>query len=92
MLELGKGSAKEHKRIGKIIGESHFDALLTFGPLAANIARGAGRIAKRHFAEKSRLCAYLSSLIVPGDVVLVKGSRGMKMEQVIAALQKGIGR
>jgi UDP-N-acetylmuramoyl-tripeptide--D-alanyl-D-alanine ligase len=88
MLELGPGSPKEHKRIGKIIGASGFDELLTFGPMAANITQGAGKMAKRHFADKKALAEYLAGKISAGDVVLVKGSRGMKMEQVVVALQE----
>jgi len=88
MLELGPGSPKEHKRIGKIIGAAGFDELLTFGPMAANITQGAGKMAKRHFTDKKALSEYLAGKISAGDVVLIKGSRGMKMEQVVAALQE----
>jgi UDP-N-acetylmuramyl pentapeptide synthase len=92
MLELGPGSPKEHKRIGKIIGGSRFAELLTFGPMAANISQGAGKMAKRHFTDKKELADYLAGKISAGDVVLVKGSRGMKMEQVVTALQERKGR
>jgi len=86
MLELGPGSPKEHKRIGKIIGASGFDELLTFGPLAANISQGAGKMSKRHFTDKAALTEHLVEELSAGDVVLVKGSRGMKMEQIVASL------
>lgn len=91
MLELGRGSAKEHKRIGTIVARLGFDNLLTFGEMAINIHEGAGTMPKRHFRDKVNLAEHALSLLSAGDVVLIKGSRGMKMEHIVAMLQERIG-
>ena len=64
--------------------------LFTWGELAEDISRGAreagmgGRAA--HFGEKKELVAALGKAVAKGDIVLVKGSRSMKMEEVVDAL------
>jgi UDP-N-acetylmuramoyl-tripeptide--D-alanyl-D-alanine ligase len=86
MLELGKGAADEHRRIGQAVAQSGAKHLLTYGPLSQNTRDGSSVVFKTHFEHKSALCEHLVELIAPGDVVLVKGSRGMKMEEVVAFL------
>ena len=86
MLELGKNSADEHRRVGLAIAQSGVKHLLTYGPRSQNAHDGSSVVFKTHFDQKSTLCEHLVELITPGDVVLVKGSRGMKMEEVVAFL------
>jgi UDP-N-acetylmuramoyl-tripeptide--D-alanyl-D-alanine ligase len=86
MLELGKNSTDEHRRVGQAVAQSGAKHLLTYGPLSQNTHDGSSVVFKRHFDQKSALCEHLAELITPGDVVLVKGSRGMKMEEVVAFL------
>jgi UDP-N-acetylmuramoyl-tripeptide--D-alanyl-D-alanine ligase len=86
MLELGKNAADEHRRVGQAVAQSGAKHLLTFGPLSQNTHDGSSVVFKAHFEQKSVLCEHLAELITPGDVVLVKGSRGMKMEEVVAFL------
>ena len=86
MLELGKNSADEHQRIGQAIAQSGAKHLLTYGPLSQHTHDGSSVVFKTHFEQKNVLCEHLVELIAAGDVVLVKGSRGMKMEEVVAFL------
>lgn len=82
MLELGAASAKEHAAIGTAARRGGLDYLFTFGTMAKKMK------SKFHFESKARLMAALRKLVVPGDIVLVKGSRGMKMEDVVVFLQE----
>ncbi len=83
MLELGKESAAEHRTLGMFLARSGIDALLTFGDNTAATQEAAGSLAfHRHFGDKKDLIDRLLSMIMPGDAVLIKGSRGMKMEEV----------
>jgi UDP-N-acetylmuramoyl-tripeptide--D-alanyl-D-alanine ligase len=88
MLELGKNGADEHTRIGQAAAKSGARHLLTFGQLSKNTHDGSTVVFKAHFEDKKALCDHLAELILPGDVVLVKGSRGMKMEEVVAFLEE----
>jgi UDP-N-acetylmuramoyl-tripeptide--D-alanyl-D-alanine ligase len=92
MLELGDSSRSEHERIGKAVGAMGFDFLLTYGTKAGAIHESAGMRAKRHFRNKEELSRTLLALVSAPDIILIKGSRGMKMEEVSAALQSRNGR
>jgi UDP-N-acetylmuramyl pentapeptide synthase len=88
MLELGARAEKEHTAIGKALTRYKVDCLFTFGDLSKKTHEAATVRMKSHFDNKVRLAEELSALVVDGDLVLVKGSRGMKMEEVVAALQQ----
>jgi UDP-N-acetylmuramoyl-tripeptide--D-alanyl-D-alanine ligase len=88
MLELGTSSIKEHQKIGKAISSNNCDYLLTYGDLAKIIHQKASVDMKYHYEQKNILSEYASELISKGDVVLVKGSRGMKMEDVVLFLKE----
>lgn len=83
MLELGDNAAREHQRIGAAVAASGTTHLLGFGPLTQNTINAATTEFKKHFEQKSALSEQLAQLLSPGDVVLVKGSRGMRMEEVV---------
>lgn len=89
MLELGKFSVAEHEAIGR---EAAFaDILVTVGPRSRDSADAVRKAKKEEknifsFAESVRAGEYLSHIVEPGDVVLVKGSQGMRMEKIVAAL------
>src|SRR5205085_145038 len=85
MLELGEGTARIHHDVGTELARQGIDYVLTTGPLAAEIARGArdGGMAADHAfasADHDALADRLRALLRKGDVVLVKGSRGARME------------
>jgi UDP-N-acetylmuramoyl-tripeptide--D-alanyl-D-alanine ligase len=88
MRELGAAGPEEHERIGRAVRDLRIDYLLTHGPLARRIHESAGPVQAIHYDQKNVLAEYLAELISPGDAVLVKGSRGMKMEDVVAFLEE----
>jgi UDP-N-acetylmuramoyl-tripeptide--D-alanyl-D-alanine ligase len=90
MLELGRSAEREHQKIGKAVGQCKVDGLFTFGSLSKITNDAAGINVKNHFTNKVTLGEQLAEFVTPGDVVLIKGSRGMKMEEVITHLQQKI--
>jgi UDP-N-acetylmuramyl pentapeptide synthase len=92
MLELGADAAREHREIGKAIDRKDVGVVLTFGPMGRLIADNARTDVARHFSKKRQLAAFAKKVISPGDLVLVKGSRGMKMEEIVTDLQETLGR
>lgn len=90
MLELGDHAEAAHHYVGKIAGESGLDMLVTVGELSKHIsegARSAGRCNTHEFSNSEEAAAAMKAEAKPGDVILVKGSRGMKMEKVVEALK-----
>jgi UDP-N-acetylmuramoyl-tripeptide--D-alanyl-D-alanine ligase len=88
MKELGAASLDEHVRIGRDVSKLTIDYLLTFGDEARSLHDASSIKNKIHYEHKNMLAEYLAELVAPGDAVLVKGSRGMKMEDVVAFLQE----
>jgi len=93
MAELGKHSAAEHENLGDaILSMKRLDVVMFFG---RNMRRAYERIATADrpadvmsffFRKKEKLIRVLNQLRSPGDVVLVKGSRSMKMEEVVRGI------
>jgi len=88
MLELGDTAASAHHAIGATAAKLGIDLLITVGELAKHIAEGAiaaGMARDRVFeaGTTSRAAALLTEHTRPGDTVLIKGSRGMKMEKIL---------
>jgi UDP-N-acetylmuramoyl-tripeptide--D-alanyl-D-alanine ligase len=91
MLELGDHALAAHSEIGRKAAECGVDLLVTVGPLSRSTARGAvlaglSAAAIKSFEASDEVGEALKDEINRGDVVLVKGSRGMKMEKVVEAL------
>jgi len=87
MLELGKYATQEHRRIGKIAGET-CDMLIAVGPRAQYFAEGAllGGLSEKmiiQFDDSRDAGKYLESIISKGDVILIKGSQSMRMERAV---------
>lgn len=94
MLELGDSSAAMHRQIGEYTAKLGIDQLITIGSLAANIsfgARAAGMPEAQivHTDTKAQALTYLHSLlkVKKKPVILVKASRGMKLEEIVTGLQ-----
>jgi UDP-N-acetylmuramoyl-tripeptide--D-alanyl-D-alanine ligase len=85
MLELGEESADRHREIGQLAAELGLDLVVAVGPGAAAIADGAGPNAVRA-ADTDEAAEVASAWLRPGDVVLVKASRGARLERITAAL------
>jgi UDP-N-acetylmuramoyl-tripeptide--D-alanyl-D-alanine ligase len=88
MKELGDASFDEHARIGKEASKLSIDYLFTYGEHAKKTYEAATLKNKLHYDQKNVLAEYVAELLSPGDAVLVKGSRGMTMEDVVAFLQE----
>ena len=91
MKELGELSRSYHKELGKQVYEYGFDVLCTWGEMAADIADGARTAGMkdedvRHFNSKEELIEVILNNLTKNDVLLIKGSRSMKMEEVVEAL------
>jgi UDP-N-acetylmuramoyl-tripeptide--D-alanyl-D-alanine ligase len=91
MRELGEASKREHTNIGVIASEMKFDRLFTFGPFSKYTCEAFGHSSAKHFDSKEELADELKQTLKAGDVVLVKGSRGMRMEEVVQQLTKSNG-
>ena len=93
MLELGTGEAAEHSLIG--VKASDQVAMIAFFGERMKIAHAQAakklKTNARHFTEIEPLVAWLKAELHSGDVVLVKGSRGMKLERVVEALTGSAG-
>ena len=94
MRELGGASVEHHRHIGQLIAAQKIAFLITVGKEAAHAAAAAeetGMDKKNIFVFSGTDEAYkcLAGLIQPGDVVLLKGSRSMKMEQVLKNIVAG---
>ena len=85
MLELGDFSQQGHYQVGQYAKERSVELLVAVGPLSREIAAGYGEGA-RWFATNQEAAAFLRDALRPGDAVLVKGSRGMKTDEIVAAL------
>jgi UDP-N-acetylmuramoyl-tripeptide--D-alanyl-D-alanine ligase len=94
MLELGEYSRQEHFDIGNKLVDGNCDLLIAIGPEAAQIAEGAlesGMPGDMVVAVETipLLKRRMGALFLPGDLILVKGSRGMHLEKVVEMLTGG---
>ena len=92
MLELGNRSAAEHYRIGRIAA-AKVDMLYTYGTNSERMVSGAitGGMKQKfveHFDTHEDLAHMLKMRARPGDVILFKGSRGMRMEKALSLFLK----
>ncbi len=90
MLELGPGEACFHAEIGAHASAVGVDVLVTVGSLAAGMADGyaaGGEPDHRATADAAEAATLVAQLVVPGDTVLVKGSRGVGLEVVAQRLR-----
>jgi UDP-N-acetylmuramoyl-tripeptide--D-alanyl-D-alanine ligase len=92
MLELGPEEEQYHLQIGEALNPDKIDWLFTYGQLGKQIAKGAkttlGEQRVFAFTDKEEMIKELEQHVNNETLVLVKASRGMKLEEVVLALQK----
>ena len=93
MLELGPGAQERHLEVGRYIATGDLDLLLTVGELASLFGVGAVQEgfpggSHHHFPDNDALIGSLAETIAEGDLVLVKGSRGCRLESCVQALEE----
>ncbi len=87
MLELGRHSVDEHRKVGALLAKN-VDLLMTVGFRARDIAQGAldngmkdGNILQ--YEDALRAGVELEAMLKEGDVILIKGSQSMRMERIV---------
>lgn len=88
MLELGSVSEEEHRKAGRNAFKFGIDKLIVVGERSRDIARGAenaGMLSDNifHFAAAEDAGKFIQNRINEGDLILVKGSQGMRMEKIV---------
>lgn len=90
MLELGEEEERFHRNIGSALSPDQFDYVYAFGPLSRHTADAAiplfpqGKV--RWFDNKEEMVRDIASVARSQDIVLVKGSRGMRLEEAVQRL------
>jgi UDP-N-acetylmuramoyl-tripeptide--D-alanyl-D-alanine ligase len=91
MLELGSYTEEAHRKVGERAARQNVDFLVTVGERAKSIAQGAqeagldeNKIAK--FATAREAGLFLQEKIKSGDLILIKGSQGVRMEKIVVEL------
>lgn len=91
MLELGDISAKAHRDVGSYAVSKEISYIVAVGEKGKDIIEGAIEAGAKkekvlHFNNNKEAGKFLIDFAKPGDVLLVKGSRGMKMEEIVNLL------
>ena len=90
MLELGEFSKTLHEQIGEYISTKNIDILFCYGQNSKYIAWTANiesKIKSIYSSDKTYISDYLRSMAKPGDIILFKASRGMKLEEIALDFQ-----
>ncbi|MCC7202699.1 MAG: UDP-N-acetylmuramoyl-tripeptide--D-alanyl-D-alanine ligase [Nitrospirae bacterium] len=95
MLELGENTIMAHRDLGIYIAGAGTDGLIAVGEFAGYVAEGASEAGMNEeqvkvFNDYPQTLEQIKEWISAGDVVLVKGSRGMKMERIVEGLKESI--
>ena len=94
MLELGAHALELHRRSGVFAATCGLDALVTVGGEAARalagaaVASGLDPAVVRHAATSEQAAVDVTAMLAPGDLLLVKGSRGIRTDLVVEHLTK----
>jgi len=96
MLELGEYAEEGHREVGRAVVDNGIDVLITKGEASRFIGRqamelGMSKEAVFHFETNDDVIKMLEIFVSRNDTILVKGSRGMKMEEVVSFLQERRG-
>ena len=93
ILELGKNSKTIHKKVGELINKNNTNYLITIGKYSKYISKVAkkNKMNKRfikHFKDEKSSKEFIKSILKDGDILLIKGSNGMKLCNLIEYLKK----
>ncbi|EPR08255.1 UDP-N-acetylmuramoyl-tripeptide--D-alanyl-D-alanine ligase [Ruminiclostridium papyrosolvens] len=93
MFEMGEMSKDLHYSVGDFIKNKKINYLVTVGQDSGMISQavadsGNGEIKLHHFENNKEALKYILGIVTPGDYVLIKGSRGMKMEEIADGIMK----
>ncbi len=94
MLELGEMAPAAHREVGRLAvqrGAAEFVGVGSLMRLAVEEARTLGLLESHHVETPEDAAVLLMKRLAPGDTVLVKGSRGMRMERVVDGLLARLG-
>lgn len=88
MLELGRLSQIKHEEVGRAAVKNKIDKLIAVGERARDIARGALASGMKeddifHFDATAEAGKFIQERIKPGDIILVKGSQGARLEKIV---------
>jgi len=89
MFELGKESKKKHLELSDVISNTKVDEVYSIGKMMKFMNQKLNRTIKirRYFDDREKLKNHLQLLDIKNSVVLVKGSRGMKMEEFVSVIE-----
>jgi UDP-N-acetylmuramoyl-tripeptide--D-alanyl-D-alanine ligase len=88
MLELGAAGPKMHAGLSRPIEKAKVDAVFSCGPLMAHLDAALSGTRRGGWAESSvELAPQVLAALRPGDVVLIKGSLGSRMQHIVDALE-----
>lgn len=94
MLDLGEDTNLIHYELGKQMVNYQLDEILTYGELGRYITQGANAMIKnayiRHFEDKHELLKYLCPYLKKDCMILIKGSRGMHMDEIVDGLKESV--
>jgi len=91
MFELGSIARKSHENIGKLAANLNIEQLITIGKLSEYTARSAASngLSNVHIAKSNKMAVnIIKSILKPNDTILIKGSRGMHLEEIVERLKK----
>lgn len=88
MFELGENSEKYHYEVGRYLADKPIDELVVIGEMAQHIVRGVqdanADIKCYTFKDNGEIALFLMSVMTPDDIVLIKGSNGMHLNEVVS--------
>jgi len=95
MAELGRFTEEHHRALGEEISGRGVSLLISVGNEARRIseaaARSTGRVESHHFNDVDAAAEVVPGLLREGDAVLVKGSRSVGLERIVAAIRSSFG-
>lgn len=91
MFELGENSEKYHYEVGEYLADKNIDELVVVGELSTHIKQAVldkeSKIQCYSFKDNGEVTLYLLSVMLPGDVALIKGSNGMHLNEIVSNMR-----